>query len=142
MTADRAKATVRSILDAIDGHRLRDLHVPHGFTVEDVAAEERANPFAPGVLSHWRVTIRLDVPVLYTPDSSRGVLRAALPAHRDNLDALRAWIVENARVAPARQVELSDWRVSPDEPPAPYLPTGEPNGPPANWSVGAVIDIV
>jgi hypothetical protein len=52
--------------------------VPHGFAVDDVAAEEKTNPFAPNVLSHWRVTTRLDVPVLYSPDFSHGILRAAL----------------------------------------------------------------
>lgn len=142
MTRGTAEATVRSILEAIEGHKRRDLHVPHGFTVEDIAAEEKTNPFAPSMRSHWRVTRRLDVPVLHTPDSSHGVLRAAVPAHRDNLDALRAWIIESARKSPVRQLELSDWRVPRDEPPAPYLPTGEPNGLPANWSVSEVIDLV
>jgi len=141
MTRDRAEATVRVILETIDGHKWRDLHVPHGFAVDDIAAAEKTNPFAPNVLSHWRVTTRLDVPVLYTPDPSHGILRAALPAHRDNLDALRTWIIASARAAPVRRFELTDWRVSPDEPPAPYLPTGEPNGL-ANWSVGAVTNIV
>jgi hypothetical protein len=141
MTREKAEASVRAILADIDGHKWRDLFVPHGFAVGELAAEERDNPFAPGLLTRWEVTAQLDVPVIYSPDSSSGIVRAALPANRDNVEALREWIRACARGAPARRVRLRDWKVSPDDAPAPYLPDGTPNGPPPDWSITAVLEV-
>ncbi len=87
------------------------------------------------------MTADLRVPVLYTPDSTYIPLHAMLPARTDNLDALREWITAAAEAAPAHRAALIDWRVSPDEAPAPYLPSGEPAGPPAKWSVTAVVEV-
>lgn len=141
MTENAATDAVRTVFAEIHGHPRRDLVVPHGFEVDDIEVEERRNPFAPEVLRHWRVAATLRVPVLYSPDSSRGIVRASLPAHRENLDALREWVAVGLRTVPARRAELRWWRVTPGEPPAPYLPNGEPNGPPADWTVTAVIDV-
>lgn len=132
---------MRAILADIDGHKWRDVFVPHGFVLGEMTVEEKDNPFAPGLLSRWEITALLDVPVIYSPDSSSGIVRAALPADRDNVDALREWISACAREAQARRVRLRHWTVSPDDAPAPYLPDGTPNGPPANWSVEAVIEV-
>lgn len=140
MTRDNATAAVREVLDAIDTHRWRDLHVPHGFAVREITAEPRRNPFMPDLHDGWAVKVDLDVPVIYTPDSSRGRVRASLPADRDNLAALQAWIVAQASESWAR-IALGDWRVSPDEAPAPYLDSGEAHGPPAEWTVSATFSV-
>lgn len=135
-----AQSTVVGLLDQIQGHRWRDLHVPHGFEVADVVSEQMDNPFVPRALSHWRVAVKLRLPILYSPDSSWPTLRAALPAVLDNLESLRAWLVAEALGATPR-VELREWEVTPDQAPPPYLDDGRPNGPPAYWTVDAVMDV-
>lgn len=132
---------VRQVLASIGGHRWRDLHVPHGFVVERLVERDVPNPFAPEVLVHQRVVATLAVPVIYSPELSHGRLRAARPASRDNLDALRGWITQEVGELSAARVSLRDWTVSPDEAPEPYLPSGEPNGPPADWMVTAAFDV-
>src|SRR4051812_2250477 len=109
MSCQEAEAAVRDLLDEIANHRHRDVAVPHGFTLEDLTVEERPNPFAPRALSHFRATAELKVPILFSPDSSSGRLRAALPAHGDNVEALRAWIAQVAEYAPAHRMELVHW---------------------------------
>lgn len=130
-----ASDLVRQTLATINEHRRRDLHVPHGFVVGDLAERDEPNPFAPDGLMNWRVVATLAVPVIYSPDSSRGLVRAALPATRENVVTLREWISQEVRLLPAARVRLRSWIVSPDEAPAPYLPSGQPNGPPADWTV-------
>jgi hypothetical protein len=136
-----AEAAVRRILAEIDEHRWRDLVVPHGFRLEDITVEEELNTFEPSVPSRWRVELELTVPVIYTPDASRIPIRASLPARRDNLAALRDWITIKAKSAWIGRMELRAWNVTPDEAPPPYLENGQPNGPPADWSVAAAVDI-
>jgi hypothetical protein len=137
-----AQAFLQRILDDIDRHRWRDLHVPHGFSLERISGCWIGNPFTPGALGHSRVTVRLAVPVIYSPEWSAGRLKATLPACRENLDTLCAWIRAHARDTAGPLVELVDWEVSPDEAPAPYGPDGTPNGPPPDWSVRAVFDVL
>jgi hypothetical protein len=132
---------VRDLLAEIDQHPRRDLAVPHGFALDRLSVEERANLFAPSVLSTHVVTVEMRVPVIYSPDSTGVPLRASLPAHTNNLEHLRDWIAAAAKAAPAARAELTGWSVSPDEAPAPYLPSGEPAGPPAEWAVTAVVEV-
>lgn len=141
MTRVIAETAVRDILAAIDAHEWRDVLVPDGFAIEDVSVEEKRNPFAPDALRHWRVTATLNVPVFYSPDSSSGSSREPLPADRDNVDALRDWIIAEAQRAPVRRAKLRKWQVTQEDRPTPYLQTGEPDGPPDDWTVTAVIDI-
>jgi hypothetical protein len=49
------EATVRGLLKEIHEHPRRDLHVPHGFELEDVTVEEWANIIAPEALSEWLI---------------------------------------------------------------------------------------
>jgi hypothetical protein len=140
VTRDEATSAVEAVLEEINAHRWRDVHVPHGFYVRDIEAEPTDSWL--GRPAGWTVCVDLGVPVLYSPDSSRGVVRAALPATRDNLDALRDWIVACARQRTSGRARLASWRVTPDEPPAPYKVDDTPNGPPADWAVTAVLEIV
>lgn len=136
-----ASDLVRQAFASIDEHRWRDLYVPHGFVVQSLTERDQPNVFAPEVLVDRRVIATLAVPVIYVPDSSSGRVRAALPAACDNLVRLREWISHEVRLLPAARVRLRDWSVSPDAAPAPYLPSGEPNGPPADWTVTATFDV-
>lgn len=141
MTRVIAETAVRDILAAIDAHEWRDVLVPDGFAIEDVSVEEKRNPFAPDALRHWRVTATLNVPVFCSPDSSSGSSTTPLPADRDNLDALRDWIIAEAQCAPVHRAKLRKWQVRQDDSPTPYLPTEDPDGPSGDWAVTAVIDI-
>lgn len=140
MSSSTLADLVREALEAIDQHRWRDAFVPHGFKLASITGENHWDPFAPRLVRQ-RVAVRLTVPVLYSPGWSRGRLRAALPAHRDNVDSLRGWIVAELGAVRGACISLGEWQVSPDEPSAPYLPSGEPNGPPADWDVTAVFEI-
>ena len=140
VTRDEATSAVHAILKEIDAHPWRDLHVAHGFFVQRIDAQPTDS--WSGRPAGWTVCADLGVPVLYSPDSSQGIVRAALPATRDNLDALRDWIVASARQSAIGRARLASWRVTPAEAPAPYKSDGTPNGPPADWAVTAVLEIV
>ncbi len=141
MTKELVEVSVRDLLEEIHEHPRLNLCVPHGFELEELTVEERPNVFAPDALSEWSISAELKVPIVYTPDSSSFPLRASLPARRDNLDKLRAWITERADSDPIGSLGLRAWDVTPDEPPAPYLPGGKPAGPPAHWSVTARFEV-
>ena len=132
---------IRMLLRRIATDRWRDLHVPHGFEVEEVDGHVVANPFAPSFRRHSRVKAKLSVPIIYTPEWRWGATRAALPASRENVVRLREWIAALARMTPGHSIEMRAWQVAPDVAPAPYLPSGEPNGPPPDWSVTAVFKV-
>lgn len=109
----KTKALVEKILDDIDGDERRDRWVPHGFTVVSVVAETAPSYFPEGA-EHIEIKLQIEVPVIFSARSSRAVL----PANRDNLDGLRAWI-EKELVDRATRLELSGWDVSPIRDPDP-----------------------
>jgi hypothetical protein len=137
---DRTEQLLRRALAEIREDPRRDLSMPHGFEVERVVAEEVPNMFAPDLLSEKQITIGLRVPVIYSARLGPRGLRARLPAERRNLKALRAAVVSGAR-AQGLRARLREWRVTPEDAPEPYLPDGKPNGPPADWSVTAILEV-
>jgi hypothetical protein len=136
---DYTEQRIRELLTEIHEHPLRGLSMPHGFEIEQVVTEEIPNMFAPDLLSEQRITIGLKVPVIYSARPGPRGARACLPADRENLDALRAAISSGVRAYGLR-ARLCDWKITPEEVPPPYLHNGTPNGPPADWSVTAVIE--
>lgn len=119
------QALVEDILEAIKENEHRNRWVPHGFKVISVVTE-MAPSFFPEGAEHAEVKLRIEVPVIYSVRNSR----AAMPAKRDNLSSLRAWIEKELRDR-ATRLEISGWEVSPDREPEP-----DPN---AMWTVNAVI---
>ena len=102
------KALVEEILSDMVGDEHRDRWVPHGFTV--VATEaEMAPSYFPENAEHVEVKARIEAPVIFSVKDGH----AALPARRDNLDRLRAWIEKELRDRVTR-LEISDWDASPD----------------------------
>jgi hypothetical protein len=138
---EAAESAVHAVLAEVAAAPRFELHVPHGFVVARVVGELRENLFAPGALIDWRVTAGLLVPVIYSPDSSSGVTRAALPATTDNLENLRAGISAFAARSVDARVTLASWDVNPPTAAPPYRADGTPNGEPANWSVTARFDV-
>jgi hypothetical protein len=122
----QAEERVRAVLDAIAGDRWVNLRVPHGFAITSTAAERRANWFPEGT-EHVRVLARLKLPVVFHARAGR-----ATYASHENLDGLRAWIVEDCRRAPGR-IELAEWEVSPTNDPRPRR-RGEPE---QHWHLAA-----
>jgi hypothetical protein len=120
-----AQAVVEDILDVIQKNEHLNRWVPHGFKTISIAAEMAPSLFPEGA-EHPEVKLRLELPVIYSAQNSR----AALPAQRDNLSSLRAWIERELRNR-ATRLALSNWEVSPDSDP-------EPN-PDAIWTVDSVI---
>jgi hypothetical protein len=129
----------RQLLAELNHHPHRDLFLPHGFEVERVVAEQVPNMFSPALTDGQRITINISVPTIYSAKTGPRGLRADLPAERENLDVLRRAITSGLRAHGVR-ADLHGWEVTPDEAPPPYLPDGTPNGPPANWSVTAVLE--
>jgi hypothetical protein len=130
----------REILAEIHADRRRGLRMPYGFKVERVASEEIPNMFVPDLLSEQRVTIDMKVPVIYSHRPGPWRTQACPPADRENLDWLRGAIVSRSRACGLRG-RLVEWTVTPEEDPPPYHPDGTPNGPPAEWSVTAVLEL-
>jgi hypothetical protein len=126
----RAEERVRAILEAIAADRWLSLRVPHGFEIVSTATERRANWFPEGT-EHVRVFAALRVPVVFHVRDNR-----ATTASHENLDGLRARIVEDCRRAPGR-IELADWEVSPRSDPTPRR-RGEPD---QHWQVSAEIRV-
>jgi hypothetical protein len=122
------KALVEEILDDIDGDEHRDRWVPHGFMVASVVAAMAPSYFPEGA-EHIEVKLRIEVPVIFSARNNRAVL----PAKRENLNGLQAWI-EQKLVDRATRLELSDWNVSPIRDPEPKREAPDPM-----WTVDAVI---
>lgn len=130
---------IRQLLTEIYEHPHRGLSMPHGFEVERVVVEDVANMFAPDRFSEHRITINLKVPIIYSARPGPKGTQACLPANRENIEALRATISLGIRSGGLRG-RLREWKVSPDEAPAPYLANSTPNGPPADWAVTAILE--
>lgn len=123
--SDRSTRLVHQVLDEISDHRWLNLHVPHGFTVEDVHVEE-GNP-AHGDFASRRVVARLDVPVVYTPRNGR-----ASKVWLGNLINLRSWISQLAGTSGPGA--LIDWQVEHD---SKLSPRHHPPDPDRAWAITA-----
>lgn len=124
------KTLVEEILTDINEAEHRNRLVPHGFTLISADAD-MAPSFFPENSEHGEVRIQLEVPVIYSVQNNR----AALPASRDNLNQLRAWIEKELRDRGTR-LELSRWDVSPDRDPEPKAKREDPD---VMWIVDALI---
>jgi hypothetical protein len=136
MTEEQAEQAVRELLDQIDKHKLRDIHIPHGFEVESIEGVEESNVFATS-LRHWRVTSVLKVPVIYSYTTGRN---AHLPAKTDNLDALNA-AIETLADRSLAHMHVMGWKVEPEEP---RDPEDEEDGATADesWTVSVELEVV